>query len=88
MYLHLGKNTVVTQKSVICICDLDNTTSSFITRDYLTRAEKSGRVINVSDELPKSFVVCQEDGGQRVYLSQMASSTLLKRAEGVGFDAQ
>lgn len=88
MYLHLGKNTVVTQKSVICICDLDNTTSSYITRNYLTRAEKSGRVINVSDELPKSFVVCQEDGVQRVYLSQMASSTLLKRAEGVGFDAQ
>jgi len=82
MYLHLGKSTVVLQRSIVCICDLDNTTASRLTRDYLARAEKGGRVVNVSEELPKSFVVCQEPDGQRVYLSQMASSTLLRRSEG------
>lgn len=86
MYLHLGKNTVVTQNSIVAIFDLDNTTSSNITRDYLSRAEKEGKVVNVSEELPKSFVVCRQDGEQRVYLSQMAPSTLLRRADGMGFD--
>jgi hypothetical protein len=82
MYLHLGKNVVVEKKDVVCVCDLDNASYSHITRAYLSRAEKAGEVINVCDDLPKAFVVCaDEKGGQRLYLSQLASATLLKRAE-------
>jgi hypothetical protein len=44
-------------------------------------------VINVTDELPKSFVVCMEkDNNQYVYLSQLSSATLLKRSEGLGIE--
>ena len=50
------------------------------TREYLAQAEKKGRVVNVSMELPKSFVVCScPDGGVKVYISQISSGTLLKR---------
>ncbi|MGI5979641.1 MAG: extracellular matrix regulator RemB [Oscillospiraceae bacterium] len=81
MYLHLGKNVVVAHSDIVAVCDLDNSSHSHITRAYLTAAEKAGQVINVSEDLPKSFVVCQgETGTQTVYLSQLASSTLLKRA--------
>lgn len=84
MYLHLGKNVVVKKEDVIAVLDLDNSSHSHITRAYLSKAEKSGQVVNVSDDLPKSFVVCRgSDGGQEVYLSQLASSTLLKRAESI-----
>ena len=58
MYLHLGQNVVVPEADVIGIFDLDNTTGSHITRKFLNDAEKAGRVVSVSDELPKSFVVC------------------------------
>ena len=81
MYLHLGKNTVVRFADVVGIFDLDNSSQSHLTRAYLHQAEKAGQVINVSEELPKSFVVC-DDGTQTVYLSQLASSTLLRRSEG------
>lgn len=82
MYLHLGGDTVVPQSSIIAVFDLDNTTWSYLTRDYLTRAEKDGRVKNVSGDLPKAFVVCTEpDGSQTVYLSQLNPATLSKRAE-------
>lgn len=81
MYLHLGKNVVVAHRDIVAVCDLDNASHSHITRAYLAAAEKAGQVVNVSEELPKSFVVCQSAGGQQtVYLSQLASSTLLKRA--------
>lgn len=81
MYLHLGKNVVVANVDIVVVCDLDNASHSHITRAYLTAAEKAGRVKNVSDDLPKSFVVCKgKSGGETVYLSQLASSTLLKRA--------
>ena len=84
MYLYLGQNVVVSKKSVIAVCDLDNTTTSRITRDYLARAEKAGRVRDVSGELPKSFVVVASGGGETVDLSQLNSSTLLKRWESPG----
>lgn len=87
MYLHLGKNVVVAYSEIVAVCDLDNSSHSHITRAYLTAAEKSGQVINVSDDLPKSFVVCQKpDGNQILYLSQLASSTLLKRANTLSFE--
>ena len=87
MYLHLGKNVVVAYSEIVAVCDLDNSSHSHITRAYLTNAEKSGQVVNVSDDLPKSFVVCQkEDGTQTLYLSQLASSTLLKRANTLSFE--
>lgn len=82
MYIHLGQDTVVKKADIIGIFDLDNATVSKRTRDYLTKAEKDGRVINVSFELPKSFIVCQsKNNKQIIYISQLSSATLLKRSE-------
>ena len=81
MYLHLGKGRVVNTAEIIGIFDLDITSQSYRTRQYLNRAEKAGQVESVSEELPKSFVVCQRRGEQRqrVYLAQPASGTLQRR---------
>ncbi len=80
-FIHLGKGTVVSAGSILGIFDLDNTSQSRITRDYLARAEKAGRVVSAAEDLPKSFVVCSDGDEPTVYLSQMAAATLLKRAE-------
>lgn len=79
MYLHLGAGAVVRSESIVGVFDLDNTSQSHLTRKYLTAAEKSGQVINVAEDIPKSFVVCRDESGMRVYLSQMSTQTLLKR---------
>lgn len=81
MYLHLGQDTVVRTGSIIGVFDLDNTTVSKHTRSFLAKAQQEGRVVNVSAELPKSFILCAEEGVQRVYLSQLAPVTLLKRSK-------
>ena len=81
MYLHLGKGTVVNTDGIIGIFDLDITSQSHLTRKYLSMAEKAGQVTNAAEDIPKSFVVCCERGKKTVYLSQMASATLLRRAE-------
>ena len=82
MYLHLGNDVAVRKTEVVGVFDLDNTSQSALTRRYLAAAEKSGSVVNAAgDELPKSFVVCAREGVQTVYLSQLNSSTLLKRSE-------
>ena len=79
MYLHLGSGALVEKKSIIGIFDLDITSQSHLTRKYLSSADKSGQVINVAEDIPKSFVVCNESGGMKIYLSQMSTQTLLKR---------
>ncbi len=81
MYLHLGQSVVVHDSEIVGIFDLDITSQSHITRDYLSRAEKSGKVVNVSEEIPKSYILCDNGKKQRVFISQLSSSTLLKRFE-------
>ena len=79
MYLHLGKGTIVSTDSIVGIFDLDITSQSHLTRRYLAMAEKAGRVADVSGELPKSFVLTESGGKRTLWLSQLNSSTLLKR---------
>ncbi len=88
MYIHLGQSTVIRAENLLGIFDMDNTTVMKSTRDYLSAAEKKGEVVNVSFELPKSFVVCldKKDKGKKVYISQISPSTLLKRAKEKQFD--
>jgi len=81
MYLHLGQSVVTEETDIIGIFDLDNTTGSRITKGFLKNAEKTGNVINVSEELPRSFIVSGKENDVTVYLSQLSPQTLLKRAE-------
>ena len=78
MYLSIGNDMAVRQKSVVAIFDLDNTSTSLRTREFLKKAEKEGMVIPC-DDLPKSFVVTSEYGMNRVYLTPLSAATLEKR---------
>ena len=57
MYLHLGLDTIIRTRDILGIFDLDTATVSKRTRQALHRAELEGRVVNVAQDLPKSFVV-------------------------------
>lgn len=82
MYLYLGQETVVPMREIVGIFDIDNTTISKTTRDFLTEAEKEKRVVTISEELPKSFIICSSKAnGTTVYISQISCATLLKRAK-------
>ena len=82
MYLHIGASVVIPEQDVLGIFDLDNTTSSRITRNFLAQAQQAGPVIPVGEDLPKSFLLCRDKGGKvKVYLSQLSTATLLKRME-------
>ena len=82
MYLHLGQNEMIPDRRIIGIFDLDKCSYEKRTRDYLAAAEKNGVVLDISGDLPRSFVVCDHPyHRQVVYLSPLSSSTLQKRAE-------
>lgn len=82
MYLHLGNKTVIKSNEIIGIFDLDTTTVSKRTRDFLNKNEKMNNIVNVSHEIPISFVVCNnKENETKIYFSPVSSITLNKRTE-------
>ena len=78
MYLSIGNDMAVRDRSIIGIFDLDNTSTSKRTREFLEKCEKEGQVVPC-DDLPKSFVLTAEYGLNRVYLTGLNASTLERR---------
>lgn len=77
MFIHLGENTVVQDREIIGIFDMDTSTVNKATRDYLAKAEKEKRVEYVNFDLPKSFIITDKT----VYVSPINTATLLKRSK-------
>ena len=78
MYLNIGNDMAVRDRNIIGIFDMDNTSTSKRTREFLAKAEKEGQVVPC-DDLPKSFVLTAEYGMDRIYLTSLGSATLEKR---------
>ncbi len=85
MFLHLGNDYVVFVKDIIAVLDLETTTISKITREFLKVSEEEGFIINVSEDVPKSFIITETKGQSKIYISNIAPSTLLKRLESGNF---
>ena len=81
MYLELGNDLLVQSRTVVGIFDLDNTSWSKRTRLFLEAAQENGELIDAAEELPKSFVLTQEFGVQRIYLTKYNAAVLMKRLE-------
>ncbi|MCQ2455619.1 MAG: DUF370 domain-containing protein [Clostridia bacterium] len=84
MFVHIGNDYIINDKEIIAVFDIDNSSISVKTRNFLSKAEKEGRIINISTDIPRSFIVCEPKEKEEkhiIYLSQLSSSTILKRIE-------
>ena len=77
-YVYLGGGTALDRDDIVGIFDMDNTSWSHLTRKFLSRAERDGRVVNAAEDLPRSFILC---GGETVILTQPTAATLARRLE-------
>ena len=87
MYLHIGKGKTVKEENIIGIFDLDTSTVSSVTKEFLNRKEKEGLTEYESYDLPRSFVLCKDGKSKKykVILSRISSSGLNDRSVG-GYD--
>ncbi len=83
MYLSIGNDMAVREQAVIGIFDLDNTSVSKRTREFLKRSEREGLIVPC-DDLPKSYIITAEYGLTKVYLSGLSALTLEKRLKEQG----
>ncbi len=88
MYLHIGQDTLINTSEVLGVFDMDTTSISKATREFFKVAEQKGIVVNVTQELPKSYVLCaskkcraheKKSGEEALYISQLNTATLKKR---------
>lgn len=81
MYLHLGQSVMVSDQDILGVFDLDNASWAYKTREYLEQAEREGRAIWLTEDLPRSFVLADSRWGEPVvYISPFTSASLASRA--------
>lgn len=79
MYINLEQNEFIIEEEIKGIFDIDKTTVSKKTREWIRQKEKEKKVIYTSYELPKSFIICEKNGEEIVYISQLSPITIIKR---------
>lgn len=76
MFLYLGGDITVKSKEVIGIFDIEECSVSRTTAEFLNFSQKKGKIVNVSDEMPKSFIVTDN----KTYISNVSNRTIALRA--------
>lgn len=82
MYLHMGGDYIVNRRDIIGVFDIDNSTVSNITKEYLRKKEKEGRVLAIGKNMPKSFIIIEKSDDIFIYISSLSPYTLKKRFGG------
>ena len=88
MFLHIGNGKSVRKKDVIGIFDLDTATITKTGKDFINRMQKNGKVEYDDDDLPRSFVLIDENKKYKVNLSRISSRGLAVRATESGYDKE
>ena len=81
MYLHIGNGESIKTDSIIGIFDLDTSTISKITKKYISKKQKEGKVEYTDFDLPRAFIVCADKKTEKIKLSRISSAGLLQRIE-------
>ena len=88
MYLHIGNGKSVKKKNVIGIFDLDTSTVTKTGKDFINKSERRGEVEYDDDDLPRSFVLVEENKKYKVKLSLISSKGLTQRALDRNYDKE
>lgn len=75
MYIHIGNNVAVLSDKIIGVFDIEATSVSRTTAEYLSKSQKEKKIYTVSMDMPKAFVVCED----MTYITNVANSTINKR---------
>lgn len=84
MYAHIGGDFMLRTRDLIGVFNIEQTTVSNDTREYLKSAAANGCEISCTDDLPRSFIVSfnRENLDEKVYITRLSTSTIEKRLNG------
>ncbi len=80
-YIQLEKGESINKKEIIGIFDIENVMSLSGTKELFKRKEGEKGVISLSNDLPKSFLLCDGEYTDRIYVSGLSTSSIIRRIE-------
>ena len=80
-YLQLEKGESIDKGEIIGIFDIETASKGESTRDFFRRQEDQTSVISLSNDLPKSFLVCDNEFGDRMYITGISTESIKKRID-------
>lgn len=75
-FLFLGGEVTVRADDVIGIFDIEECSVSRTTVDFLNSSARRLQIVNISDDMPKSFIITSD----KTYISNVSHNTIRKRA--------
>ena len=88
MFIHIGNGKSVLKDRVIGNFDLDTATTSKTGKDFINRKEKEGLVEYSDFDLPRSFLLVEEEGEYRVMLSRISTLGLKERVKESSYEKE
>ena len=76
MFLFLGGDITVRSEDIIGVFDIEECSVSRITADYLNSCQKKTQIVNISEDMPKSFIITDK----KTYISNVSHNTIVNRA--------
>ena len=80
-YINVGGTQILPKEEILGIFDLDTATVSKITKDFINKCQKKGAVEYLDSDLPRAFILLDENGATKVRLSRISTSGLKQRLE-------
>ena len=78
-YLQLEKGESIDKNEIIGIFDIESASISQATKELFKRKEEEHAVVSVSNDLPKSFILCDGEYTDTVYISGISVDSIKKR---------
>jgi hypothetical protein len=81
-YLQLEKGESIDKSEIIGIFDIETASVSASTKEMFKRKEAERGVVSLCNDLPKSFLLCDGEFTDTVYISGISSESIKKRISG------
>ena len=81
MFIHIGKDQTVDEKEIVGVFDLETATVSPETRKFLASEQDAMKTVSLCDDLPKTFILCDNALTESVYITQISPAVTAGRAK-------
>ena len=81
MFIHIGKDQIINETERVGVFDLETATVSKDTRRFLAASQEGMRTVSLCDDLPKTFIVCDNELAESVYITQLSPAVTVSRAK-------
>ena len=79
MYLHIGKDYIVKSKEIIAIFNIDYVKNTKEYKTMYSELEESGNIVKVSDSKATAFILTENQGKRKAYITNIGVNTISKR---------